>query len=167
MSSATDRMREERGQATVEAAFAIPVLMVLLLFLLQPGIVLYDRIVMEGAAAEACRLLSTTTGENAQTNDEYVRRRLSSIPEADAFHVHSTGCSWLIELAGDDSAATTTCTIRTELKPLPLVDIGLGALGGLNQNGNLEIEVSASAQTQPDWALASAEGTPASDIREP
>ncbi len=52
-------LRDERGQATVEAAFAVPVLMVLVLVLVQPGIILYDRIVMEGAAAAGCRLLAT------------------------------------------------------------------------------------------------------------
>ena len=36
-------LREESGQSTVEAAFALPVLMVLFLLLLQPGIILYDR----------------------------------------------------------------------------------------------------------------------------
>ena len=36
----------------MEAAFALPVLMVLLLLLIQPGIVLYDRMVMQAAAAE-------------------------------------------------------------------------------------------------------------------
>ncbi len=50
-------LRDERGQATVEAAFAVPVLMVLVLMLVQPGIIRYDRIVMEGAAAAGCRLL--------------------------------------------------------------------------------------------------------------
>ncbi len=48
----------ERGQGTVEAAFVLPVLLGLVLFLLQPGIVLYDRVVMKSAAAEACRLLA-------------------------------------------------------------------------------------------------------------
>ena len=52
------RANDERGQGTVEAALVIPVLFVLLLLLLQPGIVLYDRMVMRGAAAEACRPLS-------------------------------------------------------------------------------------------------------------
>ncbi len=45
----------EDGQATVEAAFALPVLFLLVLLLVQPGIVLYDRMVMASAAAEGCR----------------------------------------------------------------------------------------------------------------
>ena len=39
----------------------IPVLFTALLLLLQPGILLYDRMVMQGAAAEGCRLLATKT----------------------------------------------------------------------------------------------------------
>ncbi len=52
---------DEAGQATVEAAFLVPVLFIVLLLLLQPGILLYDRIVMQGAAAQGCRLLATST----------------------------------------------------------------------------------------------------------
>ena len=46
----------ERGQATVEAAFLIPVLFTVLLLSVQPGMVLYDRMVMQAAASDACRL---------------------------------------------------------------------------------------------------------------
>ena len=51
----------EAGQATVEAVFVIPVLFVAMLLLIQPGIVLYDRMVMANAAAEGCRVLATST----------------------------------------------------------------------------------------------------------
>ena len=40
----------ESGQATVEAAFLLPVLFVGLLLLMQPGILLYDRLVKQAAA---------------------------------------------------------------------------------------------------------------------
>ena len=43
----------ERGQATVEAAFLIPVLFTVLLLSVQPGMVLYDRIVIQAAASDA------------------------------------------------------------------------------------------------------------------
>ena len=59
--AALKRLADERGQSTVEAAFLFPVVFVLVLLLVQPGILLYDRIVMEGAAADACRLLATKT----------------------------------------------------------------------------------------------------------
>lgn len=74
------RARDARGQSTVEAAVALPVVFLLVLLLVQPGIVLYDRMVMAGAAAEGCRLLATSDGD-AATCEEYVRRRLGrSLP---------------------------------------------------------------------------------------
>lgn len=62
----------ERGQGTVEAAFVLPVLLGLVLFLLQPGIVLYDRVVMKSAAAEACRLL-IVSGSDFGESEEAVK----------------------------------------------------------------------------------------------
>ena len=45
-------VRDCRGQATVEAAVSLPVIFTLLLMLVQPSIILYDRLVMQQAAAE-------------------------------------------------------------------------------------------------------------------
>lgn len=146
------------GQATVEAAFALPILMVLLLLLLQPGIVLYDRIVMSGAAAEGCRLLATTTSSNASTNDDYIRRRLSAIPQIDQFHVHSSGCTWDIECTGDEGSDEVTVRIATEVKPLPLLDFGMALAGLSNAAGNLVVEVEVSERVQPEWISGVSEG---------
>lgn len=151
--------REDRGQATVEAAFALPILMVLVLILLQPGIILYDRIVMHGAAAEACRLLTTSSPSSAQSNDDYIRRRLSAIPQIDQFHVHSGGCTWKIETTGNEASGEVSVRISTEVRPLPLLDMGMVLAGLTNAHGNLLVEVNASAQTQPEWIAASSEGT--------
>lgn len=66
----------ESGQATVEAAFLLPVLFVWLLLLMQPGILLYDRLVMQAAASEGCRLLATKTaaaGDMAESCEAFVR----------------------------------------------------------------------------------------------
>ena len=62
----------ERGQATVEAAFGIPIVFLLVLLLAQPGIVLYDRMVMASAASEACRLLATGEGDEAACVDHSI-----------------------------------------------------------------------------------------------
>ena len=73
----------ESGQATVEAAFLLPVLFVGLLLLMQPGILLYDRLVMQAAASEGCRLLATKTaaaGDMAESCEAFVRHRLGAIP---------------------------------------------------------------------------------------
>lgn len=149
---------DERGQATVEAAFALPVVMLLVLLLLQPGIVLYDRVVMQSAAAEGCRLLATSPGETEEVHD-YLRRRLSAVPEHDLFHVHGGGsCAWTFEIAGGESSPEASVAIVNELKPLPLLDVGATLLGLTNERGNLEIRVEARAATQPSWVAENEQG---------
>ena len=155
-----DKLKGERGQGTVEAAVALPVLFLLMLLLLQPGIILYDRIVMGGAAAEACRLLATKTdaaGSMQASCEAFVRHRLSAIPQHDCFHVHGGRCSFSIRLTGDESSQDVTVQIRNELRPLPLFDAGAKLLGMTNSSGNLELEESVTMPTQPAWA-ASVEG---------
>lgn len=141
----------------MEAAFALPVLLVAILLLLQPGILLYDRMVMQAAAAEGCRLLATRTdaqGSMDEACEAYVRHRLGAIPQQDCFHVHdgAAGCSWEISLSGDERAQTVEVAIANEVKPLPLLDAAAGLLGMVNEKGNLEVEVRAQAPAQPGWA---------------
>lgn len=150
-------IHNKKAQATVEAAFAIPILMILILLLLQPGIVLYDRIVMHGAAEEGCRLLTTSNGAD-QSNEDYIRRRLSAVPQVDIFHVHNGECSWDIEFSGNERQGEVSVKISNELKPLPLLDSAMTLAGLVNGNGNLKIEVSASQKTQPEWVDRAAEG---------
>lgn len=153
-----DIIRSESGQGSVEAAVVIPILFLLMLLLLQPGIVLYDRIVMGGAAAEACRLLATktdATGSMAGSCEAFVRHRLSAVPQHDCFHVHSPRCTWDIELAGDEGSESVTVSIANELRPLPLFDAGAKLLGLTNGAGNLRIEESVTMLVQPDWAASS------------
>ena len=141
----------------MEAAFALPVLMVLLLLLIQPGIVLYDRMVMQAAAAEGCRLRATSTdslGAMDEACEAFVRHRLGSVPQQECFHVHegANGCSWRIQLIGDESSETVEVRIENELRPLPLLDAASALLDLVNEDGNLVIEVSAMAPVQPEWA---------------
>lgn len=155
-------MKEERGQGTVEAAFVIPVLFLLLLMLLQPGIVLYDRLVMGNAAAEGCRLLATATdasGSMQGSCEAFVRHRLAAVPPHDCFHVHDGSCSWGIDLQGDESSGVVSVHITNELKPLPLFDAGASLLGLTNGRGNLEIEETVTMPTQPGWVASSPAGS--------
>ena len=119
----------------MEAAFLLPVLCVLVLLLVQPGILLYDRMVMEGAAADACRLLATTSNsrEGAQEQCEaYVRRRLGAVPQQDCFHVHGPQCTWDIRLEGDEASQSVRVSIATEARPLPLLGTAASLLGIVN-----------------------------------
>ena len=148
-------VEDERGQGTVEAAVAIPVLFLLMLLLLQPGIVLYDRLVMANAAAEGCRLLATATNDMGGSCEAFVRHRLAAVPQHDCFHVHHGECSWDIEFSGGESSEQVTVRIGNELRPLPLFDAGAKLLGLVNGNGNLEIEESVTMRTQPNWVASS------------
>lgn len=150
-----------RGQSTVEAACAIPVLFMLLLLLLQPGIVLYDRVVMMSAAAEGCRLLATTTdvtGDMEESCEAFIRHRLSAIPQHECFHAHEGGCSWNIQLIGGEGATSATVRIGNEYRPLPLLDVAATMLGLTNERGYVEMTVETTLGTQPAWVSASPMG---------
>lgn len=152
--------RTESGQAMVEAAFLIPVLFVVLLLLIQPGIVFYDRMVMNYAAADGCRLLATTSesaGVSQARCEELIKRHLGAIPQQELFHVHDGGCSYELELLGNDSSEEVRVKITNKLKLLPLFS-GLGSALGVAQDGCISIEVEHCAQTQPDWIAASSSG---------
>jgi len=141
------------GQSSVEAAFILPVLFITLLILLQPGIILYDRMVMNAAAAEGCRYLATfapSEGMSGQRAQELIARRLGAIPEQDLFHVHEP-CSYEVELSGDETSGQVTVRVSNAIKPLPLLGIGASAFGVLNESGNYEITVESHEQTQPNW----------------
>lgn len=148
----------ERGQGTVEASFVLPILMGLVLLLIQPGIILYDRTIMAGAASEACRLLATSTdsfGSQNQANEAFVRHRLAAIPAQENFHDHSSGCPWAISLSGNENASSVSVEIRNKLKPLPLIAFGMAAFDMLDENGDIEVKVSSVAEIQPEWVRRS------------
>lgn len=150
-------MVKRPGQATVEGAFLIPLIFLLLLMMLQPGILLFDRTVMKSAAAEACRMLATCeTQEDRTACEEALRRRLGAIPQQENFHVHEGGCSWEIDLVGDEKTSETKVSLRTEVAPLPLVDMGATVLGLTNDAGNFMVAVEASSANYPGWV----EGNP-------
>lgn len=151
---------DDRGQSSIEAAFMLPILFLLLLLLIQPGIWLYDRMVMGAAATEACRLLCTLSVQEVGEGycEDYIRRRLGSLPPHECFHRHEPECSWKIELSGNESSEEVSVRIGNELMPLPILGFGAKVLGITNAQGNLEISVEARAFTQPDWARTGSMG---------
>ena len=162
MSSCTERictrLRADDGQATVEGAFLIPLVFLLLLLLLQPGILLYDRIVMQAAAAEGCRMLATRSAESGvdpRAYEEAVLRHLGSIPQQENFHRHRDECSWHVELSGDEHASEVSVRITGSVELLPLLDMGGTLLGLGDGSGNIELSAMASAPTQDAWVASS------------
>jgi hypothetical protein len=147
-------LRDSHGQATVEAAVLIPLLFLLILILLQPAILLYNQIVMENAAAESCRLLSTRSAYgtySAEKYEAYTKRRLASIPPIDIFHAHPNGSSWKIILAGGEESSEVSVRVVNYVKPLPLIGWGMEFLGMTDSQGYFVQEVEANMPTQPSW----------------
>ena len=103
------------GQSTVEGAFLIPVILLMLMLLIQPGILLYNRVVMQSAASEGCRLISTRpSGDLSDAYEGYVIRRLGSVPQQKNFHVHEGACTWEVCFDGDEESDIVTVTIRNQ-----------------------------------------------------
>lgn len=139
---------EDSGQASVEAALLLPVLMVCLTLLVQPMCLLYTRCVMQSAAAEGCRLLATATGDTDDAAcEQYVRRRLSAVPQTDVF----LAGDWQVELQGNAESDEVGVRIVGYARPLPLVGVVSALLGPVDQAGNVELKVSVTRCARPGW----------------
>lgn len=145
------RKSSDAGQATVEAAFLAPVVLLGVLMLVQPAIVLYDRMVMESVAFEACRLLKTLHPDDASASREYIERRLDAIPQVDVFH----GGEWEIEVEGGEGSECVRVRIEHGLRPLPLVGAAMGFLGLTDGTGLYRQEVRAEMSPHDDWLVGS------------
>ena len=145
-----DKLKQRRAQGTVEAAIVIPILLTLVLLMVQPAIVFYDQVVMKSAASEGCRLVSELGSESTSNVEDFVRRRLSAIPQADIFHVHSGDCSYDISIEGAN-AAMATVTIKNKIKLLPLIDVAYRAFGRGGESGTLELVATSTQISQPEW----------------
>ena len=145
------RKSSRSGQATVEAAFLAPVVLLGVLMLVQPAIVLYDRVVMESAASEACRLLKTLHPDDVDASREYIERRLDAIPQVDAFH----GDEWAIEVEGGEGSEYVRVRIEHGLRPLPLIGAAMGFLGLTDGTGLYRQEVRAEMSSYDDWLVGS------------
>ena len=147
--------RGTRGQATVEAALLIPALLLVLVIAVQPGIVLFDRVVMESAAAEGCRALETASAADEGEVVEYVQRRLGAVPAVSAFHEGL----WDIKVQGaGQSGQCVSVRISHGYRPLPLVGQGMGLLGLVGGNGLVRQEVFREMSSHDEWALESVFG---------
>lgn len=147
------------AQATVEGAFLIPVILLMLMLLIQPGILLYDRMVMQAAASEGCRLVATKpSGDSADAYKGYVIRRLGSVPQQENFHVHEGNCTWVVTFEGDELSSQVSVSIENQVKPLPFFDFGAQVLGLLNGSGNFTQKVSVSLTSKSPWVVSNRQG---------
>lgn len=159
----------ERGQSTVEAAYLIPVVFLLLLVCCQPMILLYNRMIMENAAAEGCRLLATATPMGSHSDEKYegyIKRRLAAIPPLDVFHSHTGNKKWDIELVGDENSRDVCVSIINKLKPLPLLGWSSQLVGMCDSEGYLTQQVTATLPAQPAWVWENSSDSPARWVRQ-
>lgn len=154
------RPHAERGQATVEAAFLLPLLFALLALLMQPVALLYNRCVMQVAAAETCRAAATAAGGEGAVR-AYALRRLAAIPALDVFQ--DVGEGWTVELGDDAGTGMVRVTIVNRLRPLPLVGLTAGLLAYQLDDGRFEQRVSTCSRVVPTWAVEQT-GDPASCV---
>ena len=145
-----DIAREDRAQSTVEAAFLLPTFLTLVLLALQPVCLLYTRAVMESAAAETARLMTTTTVGDDEDIKEFARRRLAAVPDVSIFHAGGP-LSWDIELGRSDAGGVSSVSVTGEVKPLPVIGAFVQAMGSAGQNGYVELRVDVSYRSRPEW----------------
>ncbi len=144
-------MKAASGQASVECAFLLPILLLCLLALLQPACLLYGSIVSHEAAHEACRLLSTLPHDRStQAIEAAVKRRLSAVPSVPILHVGGPE-AWEVELVGNELAEEQWVVIEHRVRPLPLLGSLSAWAGLLDQEGCLVQRYEVQQQTHPDW----------------
>jgi len=135
------RLRDDSGQAVAEAPIAIIALVALVILLLQPTILLYDRVIMNNAVAEAARVQVTEMDGGAQRGHlaAFVERRLRTIPNNPYFR-NAKPTVTPIE-AGDYVGVKLTLSVR----PLPVLGPAMSWLGKRGPSGEILIESQALA----------------------
>ena len=140
----------ESGQSTVEAAFLLPVFFIVMGLLLQPAMLLYSRCIMNEAASEGCRLVATSTNDDATTR-AFILRKLSAVPNLPILHDDN---EWDISWSGGELGQPVTVRIVNHIRPLPLFGIMAGLASTKTSDGRLEQVTEISSSLAPDWASA-------------
>lgn len=140
------RFSSESGQSTVEAAVLLPLLFVVLGLIIQPVLLLYTQCIMNATANECCRLVATSTSDDASIR-AYMERRLSAIPPLDIFHVDK---EWELEWSSSDSGEAQVHIVN-HVRPLPLIGITAGLIHTIAEDGTILQQAKACASAIPEW----------------
>ena len=141
-------VRDRSGQASVEAALLVPVVLVLVALLVQPACVLYTRAVMASTAAELTRLAATSRGGADETRS-YALRRLAAVPDLPVFHEGGPG-AWEVAVTGPGDEGRVTATVEGSVRPLPLLGAIVAALG-TSGGGVVELRVEVTREVRAGW----------------
>lgn len=129
----------------------LPTFLTLILLALQPVCLLYTRAVMESAAAETARIMTTTTVDDDTDLEEFARRRLAAVPSVSIFHAGGP-LSWDIELGRAGAGGTSSVSIAGDVKPLPVIGAFARGMGSAREGGYVELKVDVSYRSRPDWS---------------
>ena len=128
-------LRDESGQALVEAALVLPVLLVLVFGVVMAGRVVHAKIAVQAAAREASRTLATAASEEQGLTDANNAARSA----ADGYGLSANGLSVDLQSNGFARGGTVSASVS--------YDVGLGGLPLLDAVG---ITVSSSHSEQVD-----------------
>lgn len=146
--------RNRSGQATVEAAMLVPVVLTLVALLVQPACALYTRSVMAATAAEVARLVSTARGSDEDVRD-YALRRLAAVPDLSVFHEGGPE-AWVVEAEGPGDDGRVMVSVEGRVRPLPLLGALVAALGP-SEDGCVTLRAEASLKSRSEWVRGSYE----------
>ncbi len=127
--------RDESGQALVEAALVLPVLLVLVFGVVMAGRVVHAKIAVQAAAREASRTLATAPSEEQGLTDANDAARSA----ADGYGLPADGLSVDLESNGFQRGGTVSASVS--------YNVGLGGLALLDA---VDITVSSSHSEQVD-----------------
>ena len=131
-----------RAQATVEAAFLLPTFLALVALAVQPVCVLYTRSVMESAASQTARLMTTWDEEDLDACRAFALRRLGAVPDVSIFH---------IGLAPASSGGSVRVRIEGRLRLLPVIGVFASAMGEADGTGSMSLVSEVAYDARPAW----------------
>ncbi len=149
-SRCSEALAETRAQATVEAAFLLPVFLLVLLLALQPVCLLYTRSVMESAAAETARLMVTGDASDEEAHRAFAMRRLAAVPDVSIFHAGGP-LAWDVELGYAGGGGTARVSIEGAVTPLPVIGAFAGTFGERDAHGDVLLRVEVERAGGPSW----------------
>jgi Flp pilus assembly protein TadG len=126
---------DESGQALVEAAIVLPVLLTLVFGVVMAGRVVHAKIAVQAAAREASRTLATAPSEEQGLTDANDAARAA----ANGYGLSGDGLSVDLDANGFERGGTVTATVGYSV-----------GLGGLPLFGAVDIDVSSSHSEQVD-----------------
>lgn len=145
--SSTEAPRGQLGQASVEAALVLPVLMLVLALLLEPVCMGYTLSVMRGCASELARIALTDVDGDLSECQSFARRRLAAVPEVAPFHVGGEG-DWDVRVTREGGRVDVR--IRGHLRPLPLLGVIASSFVASDGQG-VVLEAEAHESLRPSW----------------